>query len=81
MPFAKGAFEQADNLPGYRIVYMTMIGVSAPIGAMLMALIIAGISLFFDEVRSMQIAFLLTAVAVLLIRMQRFPALRRYSPL
>jgi hypothetical protein len=81
MPFAKGAFEQADSLPGYRIVYMTMIGVSAPLGAMLMSLVIAAISLSFDEVRSMQIAFIITGFAVLLIGLQRFPALRRYSPL
>lgn len=81
MPFAKGAFEQADSLPGYRIVYMTMIGVTAPLGAMLMSLVIAAISLLFDEVRSMQIAFLITSFAVLLIGLQRFPALRRYSPL
>lgn len=78
MPLTKGVFDQADNLPGFRIVYITFIAVASPLGSMLMALVVAGLAMFMTEAHSMQVAFFITAFAALLISMQRFPALRRF---
>ena len=80
MPFTKGVFEQADDLPGYRIVYMTLMGMATPLGAMMMSLAVAGLSALYNEVQSMQLAFFLVAIVVWLIGLQRFPALRRILP-
>jgi MFS family permease len=80
MPFAKGTYDQADNLPGYRIVYIALISMATSAGSALMALVIGGLALMFGEVPSMQISFIITAVAVILIGLQRFPALRRSQP-
>ena len=77
MPFAKGVFDQADNLPGYRIVYMSLMAIVAPLGAALMSLVVVGLGLFFSEVHSMQISFIVIAWVVLLIGTHRFPALQR----
>ena len=75
MPFTKGMFDQADNLPGYRIVYMSLAGMAAPLGAMLMSLVVGILALFMSEVHSMQICFILAALTVGLITIHRFPAL------
>ena len=81
MPFTKGIFDQADNLPGYRIVYAALISIATSLGSALMALVIGGLSLLNSEVQTLQISFVVTALVVLLIGTQRFPALRRPSPM
>lgn len=72
IPYSKAMFMQADNLPGYRIVYMSVMSASAASGAAIMCIAVAGFSLWFDEPTSLQIAYVLAAFIVLLIMRNGF---------
>lgn len=77
MPYLKGQYDMADSLPGYRIVYITLMECAAGIGAFLMLLIVMGLAFWLDGVRGLQAGYILAAVAVLPIMAHGFPALRR----
>ena len=46
MPFTKAMFAMADELPGYRIVYMSLISASMALGASLFCVVMALVSMF-----------------------------------
>jgi len=75
LPFTKGFFALADDLPGYRIAFMSIMNASASLGAAVLCAIVGVLSLFFDESVALQITYMVTAVAVLGILTHRFPAL------
>lgn len=77
MPYLKGQYDMADDLPGYRIVYMTLIEVAIGIGASLTMLSIVPLSYYFGDVRGLQIGYFIAAFTVLPIMAHGFPALRR----
>lgn len=77
MPFTKGLFDAADRLPGYRIVYMSLMSLAATAGALLCVLSVALLSVWLPEVLSLQIGFVITAAAAILITGNGFPALAR----
>lgn len=77
MPFTKGLFDMADRLPGFRIVYISLMSLAASLGVAIGALILAGISMFTNEVQTLQIGFILVGLAVLLIGSNGFPALKK----
>ena len=77
MPFTKGMFDMADRLPGYRIVFMSLMSCSAALGAALCAAIISVLSLMFNEINALQIGFVIVAFLVLGIAANGFPALAR----
>lgn len=79
MPFTKGMFDMADNLPGYRIVYVSIMALTASVGAALAALIVAGFTMFFNEIHSLQLSFILAAVTTLPIIRNGFPILKKSS--
>lgn len=77
MPYLKGQYDMADSLPGYRIVYMTLMEVALCLGATLFAAVAALIVLGFGEIRGIQLSYIVAAFAVLPIIAHGFPALRR----
>jgi MFS family permease len=78
MPFIKGAFDLADNLPGYRIVYMALIDIAGCIGAALGLLTLGALTTFFDDIGSLQMFYFVSAAVVLAITLHGLPALRTY---
>lgn len=76
MPFTKGMFDMADRLPGYRIVYVSIMSLSAAVGAAIAAVLVAVFSLFANEIHSLQLAFVVAALAVLPIVRNGFPILK-----
>lgn len=75
LPYTKGMFSQADDLPGYRIVYMTLMSVSAALGAALLCASVALLAGMLDETVSLQAGFVLSAILTLAILAHGF---RRY---
>jgi MFS family permease len=75
LPFTKGMFALADDLPGYRIAFISIMNASASLGAAILCTLAGVLSLFFDEAVALQITYAFTAVAVLGILVHRFPAL------
>ena len=76
MPFYKGMYYQADNLPGYRIVYMAVMDIAVSAGAVLGLVILAALCAVIDEIGSMQVFYFITAFAVLAHMAHGFGALR-----
>lgn len=77
MLLMKGLFALADELPGYRIAFMTIMNAAASLGAAAICALVAGLSLIVDETVSLQIAYFVSSVVVLLILSHRFTALNR----
>lgn len=77
MPFMKGLFAQADELPGYRIVYMSIMTGAAAMGASLMCVIVAALSLWLEEPDTIQVGYVLLAIAVFIITKHGFMSLRK----
>lgn len=77
MPFTKAMFAMADELPGYRIVYMSLISASMALGASLFCVVMAFVSLFFPVTLTLQIGFASVAVLVTGITLHGFPSLRK----
>lgn len=75
MPFMRGMFDVADDLPGYRIVYVTImeavLALSAACTYGVIALLVAG----FGDIDGMKLGFVFCAIATLTIALHRFPAL------
>lgn len=76
MPFLRGTFDIADNLPGYRIVYLAYMELAAIIGNIFMFGVVGAIGLFLDAPEAMQLGFVLCGMITLAISFNRFPALR-----
>ena len=75
MPFMKGIFDMADMLPGFRIVYMTLMSVAGVLGAAMYVGAIGLLALFLPEVLSIQIGFFIASILVLFIMRHGFIAL------
>ena len=79
MPYMKGEFDAVEALPGYRIIYMALMDVALCVGATLFCLSMVGVLLLVgdNEIRGLQIGYIIAAVAVLPMLMHGFVALRR----
>lgn len=75
MPFTKGIFDMADMLPGFRIVYMTLMSIAGVLGGAIFAGIIALLAYFLPEITSLQFGFAIASLVVLIIMRHGFPAL------
>ena len=69
-----GASLLAANNRG--VVYVTVMALTASLGAAAAALIVACFTLFFNEIHSLQLGFIVAAIAVLLIIRNGFPILK-----
>ncbi len=79
LPYTKGEYDMADNLPGYRIVYISMMDMAICFGATLFGGIVTLLCYGMPGVEGMQTGFLVAAVLVLGVMVHNFPALRRRS--
>lgn len=77
LPYTKGLFDLVDELPGYRIVVMSLMSGMAALGAAFFSLVMAGLSMVFEEVQSLQVGYIISAFFVLLIMRHGFPGLKR----
>ena len=82
MPFLKGQYDMADNLPGYRIIYMALMECAVGLGAFFMMLILLGLSYWLGDIHGLQVGYVVIALLVLPILGHGFPALRstRFLP-
>ncbi len=76
IPYLKGMYDQADMLPGYRIVYITTMEVTGDLAKTLVLTVLWGLTAFMSPIAAIQVGFIIAAASTLLIRVQRFPALR-----
>ncbi|MES2876654.1 MAG: MFS transporter [Patescibacteria group bacterium] len=76
MPFMRGMFDLADR-SGKRIEYLFIIEMAGNFGAMIAALVLAGLLLVLDAAASIQVFFLVAAFVTLLITSAKFPLYRR----
>ncbi|MEO5499325.1 MAG: MFS transporter [Candidatus Saccharimonadales bacterium] len=77
MPYLKGQYDMADNLPGYRIAYTALMEAAICSGAALFGAFATLSVLLIGDVRGMQLSYVFLALFVLVIMVHRFPALRR----
>lgn len=77
MPYLKGVYDMADSLPGYRIVYITLLDMAAYIGASLSAVLLAVLAYVLPGVTAFQVGYWVIAFVTLGIMVHGFPALRR----
>lgn len=77
MPYTKGMYARAEDLPGFRIVYIIMVEVAVDAGKVLLLLVAWGLTFVIHPLHALLASFLIAAVFTLLIMAQNFPALRR----
>ncbi len=77
MPYLKGQYDMADNLPGYRIAYTALMETAISLGASLFGALATVTVLLVGDVRGIQLSYVLLAIIGLSIMMHRFPAFRR----
>ncbi len=67
MPYLRSEYDVADNLPGYRVVYLSSIMVVFCLGAALFSFVTAGLVLLFGVEQGLKYCFMFAAVATLLL--------------
>ncbi len=67
MPFAKGQYDTADSLPGFRVAYMSVMNLAAATGSCLAALVTACLAYVYGDVTGLAVGFIVAAIAVLFI--------------
>lgn len=77
LPFTKGMYGRADDLPGFRIAYLSVMEMIADIGKTLAWLFIWVICFFVDPITALWISFFVIAAPSALMSLQRFPAIKR----
>lgn len=76
IPFIKGRYDEADSLPGYRIIYFMYVEMAIAFANILIWGIVAAVSYYVDAKIALQIAFMIGALMSLSLTQQRFAALR-----
>ena len=76
MPFTKGVCDQADNLPGYRIAYLTLMNTATCVGAVILGLVIGITGIYTSEIVTLQIAFVVAGFYSMLLAANGLPALK-----
>lgn len=77
MPYTKGMYARAEDLPGYRIVYIILAELAVDFGKVLLLLIAWGLTFVLQPLHAILATFLLAAFLTLIIMTQDYPALRR----
>lgn len=77
MAYIRGIFDTADDVPGYRIVYLMFVSIMMNLGCLFAALTLLGLLLTLPSVAlAFQCFFVVTAVVVLLAMTARFKLYR-----
>lgn len=77
LPHAKGFYDRADSLPGYRIAYIVMMENAGDIVRVIMLLALWGVALTWGGVVALKVGFIVAGCLTLLVLTQRFPALKQ----
>lgn len=77
MPYTKGMYGRAEDLPGFRIVYVIFMEVMVDVGKVFLLFVVWVMSLLMDPLQAIVVAFFIVAVTSTLIAAQNFPALHR----
>ncbi len=77
MPFLKGLFDTADNLPGYRIVYVSIIAAAPCIGDMLVMSVFTLLIFLLGDIEGFKMTYLVLAPFTLLIACHGFVIYRK----
>lgn len=72
----KGMYARADELPGFRIVYIVWVETISDVGKTIFWLLAAAAIFIVGQEGAMEVGFILGAIASLLLMVQRFPGLR-----
>lgn len=75
LPFTKGVYDQADDLPGYRIVYISSMEVIGCMGKALAWWILVILSLVLGTRQVITVGFAIAAIASLFIMTEKFKSL------
>lgn len=76
MPYTRGQYHVADNLPGYRVVYFSASMIAFCSGAAIMSFIAAGAVVLFGPINGMRLIFILMAFACIPMLRHGFVSLR-----
>lgn len=76
LPYTKGMYARADDLPGFRIVYLVTMEVIGDMGKAAAWLLVWVLCFVVDPVTAMWISFLVIAAPSLLIATNNFPSLK-----
>lgn len=77
LPYTKGMYARADDLPGFRIVYLVTMEVLGDTGKAAAWLMVWALCFFVDPVTAMWLSFFIIAAPSLLIAAHSFPSLKR----
>lgn len=77
MPYTKGMYDRAEDLPGFRIVYIIMVELAVDAGKVLLLLVTWSLTFAMQPLHALLASFLIAAFFTLFIMAQNFPALRR----
>ena len=80
MPYAKGMYARADELPGLRIAYIVAAEIAIDLGKVMIALIAWLLCFVIDPVHAIVATFIIVACTTPLMTVQNFPALKRLWP-
>lgn len=77
LPATRGIFDTADGLPGYRIVYMTLMGTALVVGDCIAMLTLALLLGIFNDTTALQLLYMMLAPVLLLIMLHSTAVYRR----
>lgn len=77
MPYVKGMYARADDLPGFRIVYIILIEIAVDAGKVSLFLVAWGLTFVMTPLHALTTSFVVAGFATLLMATQNFPALRK----
>lgn len=77
LPYTKGMYSRADDLPGFRIAYLVTMEIFADLGKASAWLLVWVLCFVVDPITAMGASFVIIAVPSLLIAAHNFPALKR----
>ena len=76
MPYTKGMYARAEDLPGFRIAYIILIEVACDLGKSLLLLLAWALCFVMQPLHAIIVTFFVVAATSLLISGQNFPALK-----
>lgn len=76
MAYNKGMYAAADDLPGYRIAYFTLMEFISEFAKISIWILLALLTFIVDDITALQVCFAIAGVLVLGVMLERFKALR-----
>lgn len=77
IPGTRAIFDVADGLPGYRIIFLSLVYAAHLLGDLLASMVLLGLTWYFDEKTALHAIFIILPVCVLLINLHGYYIYRR----